>query len=174
MPSGSGDSANFSCALTATQLAAGNYSSVAAVFSPAVTSSSIDDQLCDVDLDAAQELHGEPEDEVDHDLAVCGDLAHHRCAETAEALSGTVTGQSGDGYPQGTVTVKSGTTTLRSEALPVGSGDSAAFSCSLTASQLGAGTYSSIDAIFTPATTSSSSADFSYTGSASARCRASR
>ena len=126
-----------------------------------------DDQLCDVDLDAAQELHGEPGDEVDHDLAACGDLAHHRWRRDGRGLQWHGHRSERRWLPGGHGDGKSGTTTLCSEALPVGSGDSTAFSCSLTASQLGAGTYS-IDAIFTPATTSSSSAHLSYTGSASA------
>jgi hypothetical protein len=65
------------------------------------------------------------------------------------------------------VTVKNGTTTLCSQMLPSGSGDSTTYSCSLTASELSAGAYSSVDAVFTPGTNSSSNADFSYTGSAS-------
>ena len=80
-----------------------------------------------------------------------------------------MTGQSGDGYPEGTVTLYYGTTpvALCNETLPAGSGDSAGFSCSLTASQLPVGTYSSVDAVFAPAGTSSSNPDFTYTTSTS-------
>ena len=63
--------------------------------------------------------------------------------------------------------MKNGTTTLCSETLPSGSGDSASFSCALTAAQLAAGTYSSVDAVFSPAATSSSSSTVSYTTSTS-------
>ena len=54
-------------------------------------------------------------------------------SETAETFTGTVTGQSGDGYPKGSVTVYYGAspTVLCNEALPAGSGDSANFSCAL-------------------------------------------
>ncbi len=90
-------------------------------------------------------------------------------SETAETFSGTVTGQSGDGYPEGTVTLYYGTTpvSLCSETLPSGSGDSAGFSCSLTSSQLAVGTYSSVDAVFSPGGTSSSNPDYTYTTSTS-------
>jgi hypothetical protein len=90
-------------------------------------------------------------------------------SETAETFSGTVTGASGDGYPEGTVTVYEGTTPVQlcAETLPAGSGDSTGFSCSLAASQLGTGTYSSVDAVYAPGGTSSSSPNFTYTTSTS-------
>ena len=90
-------------------------------------------------------------------------------AETAETFSGTVTGHSGDGYPEGTVTLYDGSTPVElcAETLPTGSGDSAGFSCALTASQLNAGTYSNVDAVFSPGGTSSSNSAFVYTTSTS-------
>jgi hypothetical protein len=169
LPSGIGDSASYSCALTATQLAAGTYSSVAAVFSPAATSSSSSTVSYTTSTSTPVKsftVNREAKSTTTSLHAVTSPITAG--AETAETFSGTVTGQGVDGYPEGTVTVKNGTTTLCSETLPAGSGDSTAFGCSLTASQLGAGTYSSIDAVFTPGTNSSSNADFSYTGSASA------
>ena len=168
LPSGNGDSASYSCALTATQLAVGTYSSVDAVFSPAATSSSsstvnyttsTSTPVKSVTVNRATKSTTTTLHPVTSPITAG--------AETAETFSGTVTGQSGDGYPEGTVTVENGTTTLCSETLPSGSGDTGTYSCSLTASQLGAGTYSSVDAVFTPGTNSSSNADFSYTGSAS-------
>ena len=168
LPTGSGDSASFSCALTATQLAVGTYSSVDAVFSPAATSSSsstvsyttsTSTPVKSLTVNRATKSTTTTLHPVTSPITVG--------AETAETFSGTVTGQSGDGYPEGTVTVENGTTTLCSQTLPSGSGDSTTYSCSLTASQLGAGTYSSVEAVFTPGTSSSSNADFGYTGSAS-------
>jgi hypothetical protein len=168
LPSGSGVSASYSCALTAMQLAVGTYSSVDAVFSPAATSSSsstvtyttsTSTPVKNVTVNRGTKSTTTTLHPVTSPITVG--------AETAETFSGTVTGQSGDGYPEGTVTVKNGTTTLCSETVPAGSGDSTTYSCSLTASQLSAGTYSSVDAVFTPGTSSSSNADFSYTGSAS-------
>ena len=175
LPSGSGDSASYSCALTATQLAVGIYSSVDAVFIPASPSSSsstvsyttsTSTPVKSVTVNRATKSTTTTLHPVTSPITVG--------AETAETFSGTVTGQSGDGYPEGTVTVKNGTTTLCSETLPSGSGDSTTYSCSLTASELNAGTYSSVDAVFTPGTSSSSNADFSYTGSTSTPRRPSR
>ena len=169
LPAGSGDSASFSCALTAAQLAVGTYSSVDAVFTPGTTSSSSStvSYTASTSTPAKSFTVNRASKSTTTTLhAVTSPISVG--AETAETFSGTVTGQSGDGYPEGTVTVKNGTSTLCSEALPAGSGDSASYTCSLTASQLGAGTYSSVDAIFTPGTNSSSNSGFSYVGSASA------
>ena len=90
-------------------------------------------------------------------------------AEGSETFSGTVTGHSGDGYPEGTVTVQSGATPLCSEVLPAGSGDSAGYSCSPTNGSVlaASATPYPITATFTPGTTSSSSIDFTYTTSTS-------
>ena len=91
-------------------------------------------------------------------------------SETAETFSGTVTGQSGDGNPEGTVNVYEGSPTatqLCQSALTASGANAATFSCALTASQLGAGAYSSVDAVFAPAAASSSNPDFTYTASTS-------
>ena len=56
---------------------------------------------------------------------------------------------------------------LCAETLPTGSGDSASFSCSLTANQLDAGSYSNVDAVFSPGGNSSSNSAFVYTTSTS-------
>ena len=58
-------------------------------------------------------------------------------AETTETFSGTVTGQSGDGNPPGTVTVYYGpptATELCQSTLTVSGADAATFGCALTAS----------------------------------------
>ncbi len=87
-------------------------------------------------------------------------------SETTETFAGTVTGQSGDGFPQGTVTVSYGSaTTLCQSTLSGGSGDVANFSCSLTATQLPSGPYTNVVATYAAGT--SSNGDFSYNGSAS-------
>ena len=81
-----------------------------------------------------------------------------------------MTGQSGDGNPEGTVTVYYGTPTatqLCQSTLTASGANAATFSCALTASQLAVGTYTSVDAVFTPAGPSSSNPDFTYTGSTS-------
>ena len=90
--------------------------------------------------------------------------------ETTETFSGTVTGQTGDGYPEGTVAVDYGSapaTQICSVPLTGGSGDTATYTCTLTASQLALGSYTNVVAVFTPGTPSSSNGTFAYTGSSS-------
>ena len=88
-------------------------------------------------------------------------------AETAESFTATVTGQAGDGYPKGTVTIYNSSTTLCSAPLGETSSDSASASCSLTVTELSVGSYSDVFATYTPATSSSSNASFAYTTSGS-------
>ena len=91
-------------------------------------------------------------------------------SETTETFTGTVTGQSGDGNPEGTVSVYEGSPTatqLCQSALTASGANAATFSCALTASQLAAGTYSSVDAVYAPGGPSSSNPGFTYTASTS-------
>jgi hypothetical protein len=86
-------------------------------------------------------------------------------AETTETFKGNVTGRSGDGLPEGTVTVNygAGPTQLCNATLGGASGYSATYSCTLsTAAQLAAGGYTGVDATYTPAAGSSSNADYNY------------
>ncbi len=93
-------------------------------------------------------------------------------SEGGASFSGTVTGASGDGYPEGTVSVYYNDATspvlICSETLGVGTDPSTSYSCSTSSNtQLGGGTYNSVVAIFTPGTPSSSNSNYSYTGSSS-------
>ena len=92
-------------------------------------------------------------------------------SETGITYSGTVTGQNNDGYPEGTVTVKtSGGTTLCSViTLGTGSGDTNAYSCPISSNTLlaASGTAYTVTATYAPGATSSSNGDFSYTASTS-------
>jgi hypothetical protein len=88
--------------------------------------------------------------------------------ETTETFSGSVTGQPGDGYPEGSVTINNASTALCSTTLGAGSGDSVSYSCQLTASALAAETYSSVSATYVPTTQSSSNSNLIYTASSSA------
>ncbi len=90
-------------------------------------------------------------------------------SEAVETFSGTVTGHTGDGYPEGDVAVSygSGPTTICTPALTAGTGDTASYSCTLTAVQLNAASYSQVTAVYQPATPSSSNPDYSYTTSRS-------
>ncbi len=133
----------------------GTYSSVDAVFSPATTSSSSPDFTYTTSTSSPTQSFTvsssvSTESTTTSLNAVTSPITYG--SETTESFSGTVTGASGDGYPEGTVTLYYGTTpvALCSETLPTGSGDSAGFSCSLTANQLDVGTYSSVDAVYAP------------------------
>ncbi len=86
-------------------------------------------------------------------------------AETSETFTVTVTGQSGDGYPEGTVTVYNSSTQVCSQILVEKSTDSASATCSPTAIEGPVGSYSDVFATYTPSTTSSSNAGYVYTAS---------
>ncbi len=88
-------------------------------------------------------------------------------SETSEIFTVTVTGQTGDGHPEGTVAVYNSTTKLCSATLiPVG-GHSASVTCSLTAHELAGGSYSDVFATYSPGTPSSSNASYTYGTSSS-------
>ncbi len=164
------NAATFNCALTASQLDVGAYASVVAVFAPAGTSSSSPDFTYTGSTSTpTQSFTVDPASEATTTSlnAVTSPVTYG--AETSETFSGTVTGASGDGYPEGTLSVQSGTTVLCSETLPAGATDVASFSCSPTSGTvLGASaTPYPVTATFTPGTTSSSNADFTYSGSTS-------
>ena len=162
------DAATFSCSLTASQLSAGSYTNVVAVYG-AGASSNASFSYTTSTSSPAQSFTVHPESKGTTTVLNTVTSPITSGSETAETFNGTVTGASGDGYPEGTVAIYEGTTPVQlcSETLPTGGGDSAGFSCSLTASQLGTGTYSSVDAVYTPGSTSSSSPNFTYTGSTS-------
>ena len=87
--------------------------------------------------------------------------------EHLETFTTTVTGQSGDGVPEGTVTVYAGSTPVCSSSLGAGSGDVATAQCALGNDELHAATYSDVSAAFSPGSPSSSDGNYTYTGSAS-------
>ena len=88
-------------------------------------------------------------------------------SETSEIFTVTVTGQTGDGHPEGTVAVYNSTTKLCGATLtPIG-GHSASTTCALTAHELAAGSYSDVFATYSPGTPSSSNASYTYGTSSS-------
>ena len=88
-------------------------------------------------------------------------------SETSEIFTVTVTGQTGDGHPEGTVAVHNSTTELCGATLtPIG-GHSASATCSLTAHELAAGSYSDVFASYSPGIPSSSNASYTYGTSSS-------
>lgn len=95
-------------------------------------------------------------------------------AETAQTLSGTVIGQSGDGYPRGTVAVSygPGATQICDVTLGAGTGSASTYRCTLAATQLAAGRYTAVVAVYTPGSPSSSNPAFRYTTSTSSPAQA--
>jgi len=156
--------ATYRCALSARQLGVGSYN-VKAVYTPATPSSS----------DAGYTYRGATSSAVTTSIAASqgtpgavltltqGTVADGQ--ESAETFTVVVSGMTGDGRPQGTVTVEdSGTTAIVCSAT-VAPGtettDAATYGCALTASQLGVGTYD-VKAVYTPATPSSSNPGHDY------------
>ena len=88
-------------------------------------------------------------------------------SEATETFTVKVTGATGDGYPEGTVSVHDVSTELCSAGLNRQTGDNASASCSLSSSQLVAGTYDDVFAIYSPASPSSSKSAYSYGTSSS-------
>ena len=87
-------------------------------------------------------------------------------SETSEIFTVTVTGLSGDGYPEGTVAVYNSSTELCSATLYTVSSYSASATCSLTAYELAAGAYTDVFATYTPGIPSSNPG-YAYTTSTS-------
>ncbi len=95
-------------------------------------------------------------------------------AETSETFTVTVTGQSGDGYPEGIVSIENSSTELCSHALAELASDEASASCSLGGTELAVGHYTDVFATFTPGSTSSSDESYSYSASSSSPVRSFR
>ncbi len=93
-------------------------------------------------------------------------------SETSEIFTVTVTGLSGDGYPEGTVAVYNSSTELCSAVLYTNGSYSAVATCSLTAYELAAGAYSDVFATYIPGIPSSSSSSYTYATSSSSPAKA--
>lgn len=86
--------------------------------------------------------------------------------EQGEIFTVTVVGQTNEGYPEGTVTIKTGATLEATANFTKGLGKTATYKATLSANQLGPKTYS-LKAYYTPAATSSSNGNYAYTASSS-------
>ena len=89
-------------------------------------------------------------------------------SETSEIFTVTVTGLSGEGYPEGTVAVYNSSTELCSAILYANGSYSAVATCALTAYELVAGAYDDVFATYVPGVPSSSNASYTYGTSSSA------
>ena len=92
-------------------------------------------------------------------------------AETAPSFTVAVVGSAALGYPEGTVTLETGTTAVPVSCTASGTHattDTATFTCRLpSATELQGGAHSAVTAVFTPGTPSSSKAGYSYRGASS-------
>ena len=88
-------------------------------------------------------------------------------SETSEIFTVTVTGQTGDGHPKGTVAVYNSSIKLCSTNLGPHRRSQRLGSCSLTAYELAGGLYSQVFATYSPGIPSSSNASFTYGTSSS-------
>ena len=93
-------------------------------------------------------------------------------SEASEIFTVTVTGQSGDGHPEGTVAVYNSSTELCSATLNANSAYSAVATCSLTAFQLASSSYNDVFATYSPSAPSSSNASYTYGTSSSTPAQA--
>ena len=166
------DTATYSCSLAATQLAPTTYSEVDAVYTPGSPSSSNTGYTYTTSTSTPTQsftVNAAPAESTTVTLsAVTSPVTYG--SEGAETFSATVTGQSGDGYPEGTVDFNYGlgpTTVCSSSTSTATTSDTATYSCSLAATQLAPTTYSDVDAVYTPGSPSSSNTGYTYTTSTS-------
>jgi hypothetical protein len=161
-----GHSASATCSLTAHELAGGSYSDVFATYSPGTPSSSNASYTYGTSSSTPVQSFSVGSANTTTGLALSSVSVAYG-SENSEIFTVTVTGLSGDGYPEGTVAVYNSSTKLCSATLiPVG-GHSASATCSLTAYQLASGGYNDVFATYSPGTPSSSNASYTYGTSSS-------
>ncbi len=163
---GSSDSSVFACSPSASDLASGTYY-LTATYTPATTSSSTVGDSYTTSTSAREELTVVGGVATTSTLSL-GSASERNGHETSDIFSVVVTGKSGDGYPKGTVEVKtSGGTALCTRTTATTHGSyTATYACSPGATALGTGTYA-IEATYTPAASSSSTASIGYLSSTS-------
>jgi hypothetical protein len=159
-------SAVATCSLTAHELAGGSYSDVFATYSPGTPSSSNAGYTYGSSSSTPVQAFSVGSANTTSGLALSSASVAYG-SETSEIFTVTVTGQTGDGHPEGTVAVYNSSTKLCGATLsPIG-GHSASATCSLTADQLAGGYYSDVFATYSPGTPSSSNASYTYGTSSS-------
>ena len=162
----SGDGASATCSLSADELAGGSYSDVFATYSPGTPSSSNASFIYGTSSSTPAQAFSVGSVNTTTGLVLSSASVVYG-AETSEIFTITVTGQSGDGYPEGTIAVYNSATKLCSATVTSVSGDGASATCSLSADELAGGDYSDVFATYSPGTPSSSDASFTYGTSSS-------
>ena len=153
-------SAEATCSLTAYELGYGAYDDVFATYTPAVPSSSNGTYTYGTSTSTAQAFSVASANTTTGLGLSTASVAYG--SETAEVFTVTVTGLSGDGYPEGTVVVYNSSSELCSVALSANSTYSAVASCSLGAFELAGGAYNDVFATYIPGVPSSSSSSYTY------------
>ena len=154
-----GHSASATCSLAAYELAGGAYSDVFATYSPGIPSSSNASFTYGTSSSTPLQSFSVGSVNTTTGLVLSSSSVAYG-SETSEIFTITVTGLSGDGYPEGTVVVYNSTTKLCSATLAPVSSYSASAMCSLTAHELPGGLYSQVFAAYSPGTPSSSAAGY--------------
>ncbi|MGH8987050.1 MAG: cell wall-binding repeat-containing protein, partial [Acidimicrobiales bacterium] len=165
---GADDSSKFTCSLRASTLVARAYE-LTATYTPTATRPS-----STANVTYARSTSSRVKFTVTTAVATKSTLGQRSAAErygseTQEHFTVEVTGKSGDGYPRGTVEVRTtGGTALCTSTAPTSHGsDTATFACSPGAESLGAGTYTIVGAYEPDSTHSSSSTSIAYAQSTS-------
>ncbi len=165
--SGTTDSSEFTCSPAASTLAAGTYE-LTATYVPATTGSSSTSGVVYAGSSSAEEKFTVSASVTTTSTLSLSSSSERSGSETSEVFTVKVTGASGDGYPKGTVAVKTtGATALCTRTTSTAHGtDTATYTCSPRSSVLGPGAYAVV-ATFTPATPSSSTTSIAYSASTS-------
>jgi hypothetical protein len=162
----SNDSASATCSPSAFELAIGDYDDVFATYVPGVPSSSSSAYSYETSSSTPVQAFSVGSINTTTSLGLSSATVAYG-SERSEVFTVTVTGLSGYGDPEGTVTVYDSSTELCSNTLLPVSTDSASATCSLTASELAGGYYSDVYATYSPGTTSSSDSTYTYETSSS-------
>ncbi len=159
------DAATYKCTLTASQLGLGSYT-VKAVYEGGTSSNGNYTYTASTSATASFTVKKGSSGTTTTLTRSAATVAYG--SETTETFSATVTGVSGGGYPEGTVQIRKSATTgvICTATLTAASEttDAATYKCSLTASQLGAASYT-VKAVYEGGT--SSNGDYAYTTSTS-------
>jgi hypothetical protein len=164
-------SAVATCSLTAYELAAGAYNDVFATYIPGIPSSSNSSYTYGTSSSSPVQAFSVGSVNTTIGLGLSSVSVAYG-SETSEIFTVTVTGLSGEGYPEGTVAVYNSSTELCSAVLYTNGSYSAVATCSLTAYELAAGAYNDVFATYIPGIPSSSNSSYTYGTSSSSPVQA--
>ncbi len=158
-------SAVVTCALAAYELAGGAYDDVFATYIPGIPSSSNSSYAYGASSSTPVQAFSVGSTTTTGLGLSSASVAYG--SETSEIFTVTVTGLSGEGYPEGTVAVYNSSTELCSATLAPVSSYSAVVTCALAAYELAGGAYDDVFATYIPGIPSSSNSSYAYGASSS-------